>query len=84
MDCDRFSLIVDELARDQTGDAGLKEHALDHAQRYSRIRLGDQLEVSASLAARAYADSGKQAPARVEETLLSLPTEIAEGFWPSL
>lgn len=73
IDCDLFEVHVDELVREQTVDAILKEQMLNHVRHCPEcgIRLSAARELAAGLADLAAMHAGDQAPARVETALLS-------------
>jgi len=73
MNCKDVEAVVNDLARDQIMDAGLREAALAHAGSCSgcAIQLDDARSLTGALRWLASADENQEAPARLETLLVS-------------
>lgn len=74
MDCKCFDSVLEELERDTSMPAGVRDRALQHAEdcAYCRARLAAARLLSLELRALAKDDENLQAPARVEASLLGV------------
>jgi hypothetical protein len=89
MNCQRFEEVVNDLAREEILDAGVRHEALDHSREceHCTMRLADETAITIKLKSFAADSASSGAPARVEAELLkdfaaqrlNVPTVIARS-----
>lgn len=74
MNCERFELIINDLARDQTMDVATREQGLAHIEACAgcAMRLADERTLTAGLRAFAASASVEHAPAHTEAALRTM------------
>src|SRR5258706_10142055 len=85
MNCQRFEDVVNDIAREQIIDAGLRSEAIEHSERCERCgeKLEDQRALTLHLHSLAENMKSAGAPARVEARLLAKFDEFATVQFPA-
>src|SRR6266403_306778 len=85
MNCQRFEDVVNDIAREQIIDAGLRSEAIEHSERCERCgeKLEDQRAMTLQLHSLAENMKSAGAPARVEARLLAKFDEFAAVQFPA-
>jgi hypothetical protein len=86
MNCQRFEDVVNDIAREQIIDAGVRSEALKHSEHCERCgaRLEDERAMTLDLRSLAEGVKSEGAPARVEARLLAEFDEFATMQFPAL
>lgn len=85
MNCQKFEIVVNDIAREQIIDAGARVEALRHSDGCKRCaeRLADERTITAELRELAVSMEANGAPARVESRLLAAFNEISLAQSPA-
>jgi hypothetical protein len=85
MNCQKFEIVVNDIAREQIIDAGARVEALRHSGGCQQCaeRLADERTVTAQLRELAESMEATGAPARVEARLLAAFNEMARAQSPA-
>jgi hypothetical protein len=86
MNCQKFEIVVNDIAREQIIDAGARVEALRHSDSCKRCaeRLADERTITAKLRELAESMEAAGAPERVEARLLAAFNEFAPAQSPAL